>query len=80
MDIILNQILLTSSDFPSVKPFIISLWYGSGKPDPVNDYLFPFVCELKRLIRSGIVIDGYHVMIKIRCFLCDTPARSLLKG
>lgn len=58
----------------------MSIWYGTGKPDPVNDFLRPFVNELKHLIANGISINGKKILIKIRCFICDTPARSLLKG
>lgn len=59
---------------------MISIWYGCGKPVPVNDFLLPFVNELNDLLRNGIVINGHQITIKIRCFICDTPARSLLKG
>lgn len=73
----LIEILL---DFPQIKPFIICVWYGSGKPNPANDFLSPFIEELIDLIKNGIIINGYRIAIKTRCFICDTPARSLLKG
>lgn len=73
----LNEILL---DFPKIRPFIISVWYGSGKPKPANDFSSPFVEELIHLTNNGITIDGHHIEIKTRSSICDTPARSLLKG
>lgn len=30
-------------------------------------------------MENGIVIDGKHVEIKCRCFLCDAPAKSFIK-
>ncbi|XP_053699460.1 uncharacterized protein LOC128746436 [Sabethes cyaneus] len=40
-----------------------------------------FQCD-RRLCekRSGITINGYKLTITIRCFICDTPARSFIKG
>lgn len=74
-----DKFQLFSIDYPSVKPFVVSIWYGEGKPNPANDFLFSFINELKNIITNGIVINGCHIKIKIRCFICDTPARSLLK-
>lgn len=74
----MNEYIFT--DFPSIKPFVISIWYGCGKPTPINDVLLPFVNEINDLLINGMVINGYQITIKIRCFVCDTPARSLLKG
>lgn len=70
---------LFSTDFPDLKPFVVSIWYGEGKPKPVNDFLFSFIHELKDIMSNGIVINGYHIKVKVRCFICDTPARSLFK-
>lgn len=69
-----------SSEHPAIKPFIVSVWYGEGKPNPVNDFLSAFVIELNALITNGIVINGHKFLIKLGCFICDTPARCLIKG
>lgn len=61
-------------------PFIVSVWYGSSKPNPADDFLLPFVNEMTELTENGLVINGHHISIKTRSFICDTPARSLLKG
>lgn len=65
--------------FPLIKPFIVAIWYGQGKPQPVNDFLLPFVNELNDVLRSGIRINDHLIEIRTRAFICDTPARSLLK-
>lgn len=53
----------------------------SGKPTSVNTFLSPFVTELNELLCDGLVIDGQkHVSFKVRCFICDTPARAMIRG
>lgn len=53
----------------------------SGKPSDVNWFMSPFVDEFININESGgLIINGHKVSIKIRCFICDTPARSFFKG
>lgn len=59
---------------------LIGLWNGHGKPSILNEFLLPFVNDINKVIREGIIINGYRIDISIRCFLCDSPARSFLKG
>lgn len=40
----------------------------------------PFVDDMKETLRSGIKVNDNLVNVKIRCFVCDTPARCFLKG
>lgn len=40
----------------------------------------PFVDELNILLKTGIQINEHYVNIRIRCFVCDSPARAFLKG
>lgn len=35
---------------------------------------------MEMLIRDGLCLNGYHLNISIRCFICDSPARAFLKG
>lgn len=68
-----------SKEFPSVRPFVVGIWCGEGKPN-VNEFLRNFVDELKLLLASGISIRNFVIQIKILGFICDTPARSFVKG
>lgn len=68
------------TDFPNISPFVISIWCGKKKPRNIDEFLSPFVSELNHLLQNGINLDNHHICIKIRCFVCDTPARCLLKG
>lgn len=67
------------SDIPDVRPFVVAIWSGEGKP-LINEFLLQFVNELKLLLRVGVVINGYLLKIKIKGFICDTPARAYVKG
>lgn len=62
-----------------IAPFIIAIFFGSTKP-PLEQYLRPFVNELLKLLKDGLIIQGKNYPIKIRCFICDTPARCFIKG
>lgn len=64
---------------PHVKPMVICIWSGEGKPTSVNDYLRPFVEELIVLLETGIKITDHQINISVRCFICDSPARAFIK-
>lgn len=73
-------ILANVHGFPNIKPMVIAIWSGIGKPDSVNDFLEPFVKDINETIKNGISINGYRLEISVRSFICDSPARSMLKG
>lgn len=58
---------------------VIGIWFGESKP-LINEYLERFVTELKEIIENGIIINTCHIKIRLGLVICDTPARSLLKG
>lgn len=51
-----------------------------GKPKDVNKFLNPFVNDLNNVLQEGLNVKEKHITIKLRCFICDTPARSMLRG
>ena len=59
-------------------PFLIGAFCGKVKPGNVTDYLHDFIQEATQL-QQGFVIDGKPYTAQISCFICDAPARSLLK-
>lgn len=61
-------------------PFIIGIYYGKGKPKDINLFLEDFVNESITVLEQGIRVKGIRVNIKIRCFICDSPARAFIKG
>jgi len=61
--------------------FTVLLWYGGKKPNSLSDYLEDFTNELKLLDENnGIIYKGITIPVKVDFYICDTPARSLLKG
>lgn len=68
------------SEFPNVNPIVVAIWCGRSKPTVLNDYLEQFVTECNDLIENGLVINDHKLTVKLHCFICDTPARSFLKG
>lgn len=61
-----------------VKVFPIALSYGKTKPSDL-DFLHDTVQDLNNLMKYGLK-DGDKVLsVSVRCFVCDAPARSLVK-
>ena len=54
--------------------------HGGEKPTTCNTFLRPLVEELQVLLNQGIVVDRTAVLIKHCIFVCDSPARSYIKG
>lgn len=53
---------------------------GNSKPTKLNDFLGPFVTEMKEIMENPISINDFQIVVLIRCFICDTPARAFIKG
>lgn len=75
----LNEIC-NFKDFPEINPMIVGIWCGFGKPSNVNEFLVPFINEMNAIARNGVTINGHRLDVDIRCMICDSPARSFLKG
>ena len=61
------------------KPFIVALFCGNHKPDPVEDYLEDFLHELIHIQQQGINFENVTYRICVKAFICDAPARAYLK-
>lgn len=72
-------ILFTIHEIKDFTPMVIGIYSGPNKPD-AKLFLKSFVDELSPLLQNGLIINGHKVIIKIRCFICDAPARSMIKG
>jgi len=75
-------ILCNVHEIPEVKPLVIGIYSGTGKPANLNSYLQNFVSEAKQVLQEGIIIKSHKkkIQVKIRCFICDSPARAFIKG
>lgn len=75
-------ILCNIFENPRIRPFVIGIYFGKGKPKILNEFLEDFVNEMKILLEEGLVVERLEktIKIKIRCFICDSPARAYIKG
>ena len=60
------------------KVFLIGIFYGTSKPDLLEDYLSDFVSEAESLRQIGITLKGRQHGFRLKAFVCDTPARSYI--
>lgn len=67
-------------ELPQVKPMIIGIYCGSGKPSSLTAFLQPFVTEAQTIFSEGLLMNGVRIDIQLRCFICDSPARAFIKG
>ena len=65
--------------FLNYEPFLVALYFGRTKPDPVQDYLADFIDEWQRLAATGITYGDRNYEIKLKAFICDAPARAYIK-
>lgn len=73
-------ILCNVHSFSNLKPMPVGIFFGKSKPTNVNDFLTPFVNELIPILQNGCTVNGHKIKTKIRCFICDSPARAFVKG
>lgn len=73
-------IIFNVHEQPNLEPMIIGIYHGKGKPENLTEFFSPFIEEMNNVIENGITINNYKLTIKIRCFICDSPARAYLKG
>lgn len=64
--------------------FFTGIYAGNAKPSDLDAYLGPFVNEMKQL-EEGLTITSNTgtektVKVTIRAFICDSPARAMIKG
>lgn len=61
------------------KPFVIGIFCGISKPQPLSNFLDDFITELSHLLTNGFQLAEKHYKVQIYSFVCDAPARSYLK-
>ncbi|KAL4127357.1 hypothetical protein QTP88_011531 [Uroleucon formosanum] len=64
----------------AVKPFVVCAYYGAKKPQNVDEYLSPFICELLNIIHFGVQVNNSTLLnVQIKGLIADAPARTFLK-
>lgn len=72
-------ILCRSLDLKDSRPFVVGFFVGTGKPDPLEDYLHSFIEETLQLFNDTLTVGESKYEVYIRCFICDAPARQYIK-
>ena len=75
-----SQLWPILAKFGTNDPFLVSLFYGKHKPDPIDDYLDDILNELGSIVSTTQAYMEKTYSVNVRSFICDAPARELLKG
>lgn len=62
------------------KPFVVGCFCGESKPSNLQAFFSDFVYELNSLLLSGLTVDDVHYDVNIHSFVCDAPARAMVKN
>lgn len=73
-------VLFNINEMPAIRPMVVGVYHGKAKASSLDGYLTPFVDELKLIVENGIIVNSNQITVKIRCFVCDSPARAFVKG
>uniref|UniRef100_A0A1B0CBC6 Putative transposase domain-containing protein n=1 Tax=Lutzomyia longipalpis TaxID=7200 RepID=A0A1B0CBC6_LUTLO len=73
-------ILCAIDELPNIPPQVVAIYCGNGKPSCVSEYFEKFIPDVQDLIRNGLKIGMHHIIVSIKSFLCDLPARAFVKG
>ena len=66
--------------FDSFDIFIIAICGRKSNPNSLPENLEIFLNELNHLLQNGFDFYEKHFNVEVKCFPCDAPARSFLKG
>jgi hypothetical protein len=56
---------------------MFGVFHGNSKPKNANLFLSFFVYEVNQLIENGLDLNGQEFSIRLRCFVADSPAKSM---
>ena len=62
----------------SLPPFIIGIYHGFSKPSSSVEFLRDFVDDYKQVLKEGIQFRGARLCVKLRCIVCDAPAKAFV--
>lgn len=73
-------ILFNIAEMPKVPAMVIGIFCGKAKTTDIDAFLTPFVDELCEMMANGLIINSHKMTVRLRCILCDSPARAYIKG
>ena len=60
--------------------FSVAIFFSQATPKNPEIFLDKFVYEVNKLPTDGIIISNIRFDVKLKYFICDTPARAFLKN
>ncbi|KAL1516234.1 hypothetical protein ABEB36_000153 [Hypothenemus hampei] len=69
-------ILISDSILKAVQ--IIGVYCGSKKPTSANEFIKPFVDEIKSVVSNGFSYEGHIINVVLSKIICDAPAKSFI--
>ncbi|XP_058128660.1 uncharacterized protein LOC131292916 [Anopheles ziemanni] len=73
-------ILVKVEELKDCPIFVAGIFSGQKKPDNLESFLRPLVCELNELQLTGLNFFGKIVSVCVSAFIADSPARSFIKS
>lgn len=73
-------ILCLVDNVADISPFPVGIFFGDSKPSNLDQYFGQFITELNVVLVEGITVKNKHFDVRIKCFICDSPARAFIKG
>lgn len=67
-------------EYPEFPPEVVAIYCGDKKPENSSQFLKQFIDELGDLMDNGLIVNGFTLSIKVKCVICDSPARAFIKG
>ena len=74
-----GQYLLILIIILGIEPFVVGLFCGNKKP-PCGVYLYKLGDELNELQHNVVSVNNIDYSVTVYVFVCDAPARTILKG
>lgn len=73
-------ILCSIHEHPEMPVMLIGAFCGDSKPKDVQAFLRLMVDDLNHVTANGLQINCKKLTVAVRCFVCDSPARAMIKG
>lgn len=73
-------ILCSIHEIPELPVMVIGIYCGTTKTNDLESFLTPFVTETKEIMNQGLSVNSHKITVRIRCIICDSPARAYIKG
>lgn len=69
-------ILVKITSFQEVFPVV--MFYGTGKPSCVHEYMNEFVTELDHILKMGMEFNNFRLKFLVDAFIMDAPAKAFV--